>query len=157
MKRPTVGAGARVEVSYKLYEQDAKGELLETCGADEPFSFEAGAEEALAAFEAALDGLEEGANFSFSIDVKDAYGPEDDSAYVRVPKTSFLVDGEIDESLFVEGEVVPMETEEEEVLWGVIVEVFDNEVEIDFNHPFAGVNLYFEGCVERVSAPVAQN
>ena len=157
MKRPIVGAGARVEVSYKLYEKDAKGELLETCGSDEPFTFEAGAEEALPAFEAALNGLEEGAEFSFQIAMDDAYGPEDDSAYVRVPKSSFLVDGEVDDSLFVEGEVVPMETEDEEVLWGVIVEVFVNEVEIDFNHPFAGVDLFFQGRVERVSTPVGKN
>jgi FKBP-type peptidyl-prolyl cis-trans isomerase SlyD len=90
--------------------------------------------------------------------VDEAYGQEDEEAFVELPKSAFLVDGELDESVFAEGEVVPMETEDGEEVLGIVTEVRLNSVVVDFNHPFAGLDLHFEGQVVRVGeAPPSLN
>jgi FKBP-type peptidyl-prolyl cis-trans isomerase SlyD len=57
----------------------------------------------------------------------------------------------LDESVFEEGEVVPMETEDGEEVIGVVAEVRLNSVIVDFNHPFAAMNLHFTGEILNVA------
>ena len=45
------------------------------------------------------------------------------------------------------GEVVPMEDDEGQEIIGVVVEVEQDVVHVDFNHPLAGLDLHFEGVV----------
>jgi len=117
----------------------------------------AGEERVLPAFEAALIGLKSGDSFDFKLSVEDAYGEEDDEAYVEVPKSAFIVDGELDESVLEIGEVVPMQTEDGDEVIGVVAEVRLNSVVVDLNHPFARLELRLVGKVERVlDAPPAR-
>lgn len=156
MNKPPIAPGKFVEISYILRENDAEGEELEICPADDAFGFMVGEGQVLPAFEAALNGLVAGDSFEFKLSVDDAYGEEDEEAYVEIPKSAFLVDGELDESVFELGEVVPMETEDGEEVIGVVAELRLNSVVVDFNHPFAGLNLHFTGEVLRVAdAPPA--
>ena len=157
MNDKLIADGKYVEVTYVLRENDASGEELEVCPANDPFGFMVGKLEVLEAFEQALMGKKEGESFEFSLSVEDAYGEEEEEAVIRVPKSAFLVDGELDESVFEVGEVVPMETEDGEELMGIVVDVLLNEVVIDFNHPFAGLNLHFSGKVELVSDAAPQD
>lgn len=156
MNNTPIAPGKFVEISYILRETSGDAEELEICPADDPFGFMAGEEQVLPAFEAALMGLKPGDSFDFKLSVEDAYGEEDDEAYVEVPKSAFIVDGELDESVFEIGEVVPMQTEDGDEVIGVVAEVRLNSVVVDFNHPFAGLDLHFVGEVLRVSdAPPA--
>ena len=157
MNEKLIADGKYVEVTYVLRENDANGEELEVCPADNPFAFTVGQLEVLETFEQKLMGLKEGEEFSFGLTMEEAYGDEDEEAYVRVPKSAFLVDGELDESIFEVGEVVPMETEDGDELMGIVADVLLNEVVIDFNHPFAGLNLYFTGKVELVADAAPQD
>jgi FKBP-type peptidyl-prolyl cis-trans isomerase SlyD len=117
-----------------------------------------GADEVLPAFEQAMMGKEVGDTFEISLSVEDAYGEEDEEAFVELPKSAFMVDGEIDESLFEVGEVVPMETEDGDEVIGIIDEVRLNSVVVDFNHPYAGMNLHFVGKVTLIeNAPPQAN
>lgn len=152
-----IAAGHIVQVTYVLRESNPEGEELEVCTLEDPFEFVIGNDEVLPAFEEALKGLTSGDTFQVSLKCDDAYGPEDEEAYVEIPKEAFLVDGELDESVFEEGEVVPMETEDGETLIGVVAEVLLNSVVVDFNHPFAGLDLHFEGRVESVAAAPESN
>jgi FKBP-type peptidyl-prolyl cis-trans isomerase SlyD len=101
--------------------------------------------------EKALLGDEEGRLICFRLSVDEAYGEEDEEAFVEVPKSAFIVDGELDESVFEEGEVVPMETEDGDEVIGVVAEVRLNSVIVDFNHPFAAMNLHFTGEILNVA------
>jgi len=152
-----IGTGHLVRLTYVLREVGPEGEELEVCTADDPFEFIVGNDEVLSAFEKAVMGLTSGDEFQLSLKAEEAYGPEEEEAYVEVPKEAFLVDGELDESVFAEGEVVPMETEEGEELIGVVAEVRLNSVVVDFNHPFAGLDLHFEGQIEAVEVPPKAN
>ena len=49
----------------------------------------------------------------------------------------------MDESVMAEGEVVVMRDETGEELHGVVIGLTEQEVEVDFNHPLAGIDLHF--------------
>lgn len=145
MNEMHVAAGKYVEISYTLLEEGPEGEELEVCPADDPFGFMVGEEQVLSTFEEKLQGLKAGDSFEFRLTAEEAYGEEDEEAFVEVPKSAFIVDGELDESVFEIGEVVPMTTEDGDEVIGVVAELRLNSVVVDFNHPFAGLNLFFKG------------
>lgn len=145
-----ISKGAKVAVNYKLHADGPNGELIEETIVGDPFRFILGDEALLPKFEEVLMGLEVGQKFQVSIKAVDAYGEEEENLYVEFPKSDFLEDGELDDEMFEEGEIVPMETPDGEVLEGVICEVKLNSIVLDFNHPLAGEDLYFDGEVVEV-------
>ena len=96
-------------------------------------------------FEENLNGLKAGDNFEFQLTCEDAYGPASEDAVVELPKNIFEVDGSIEEGLLEEGNVIPMQNNEGHKFNGVVVEVNDDMVTMDFNHPLAGDDLHFTG------------
>ena len=147
-----VETGALVEVAYTLRAHGPEGEELETCTEEAPFVFRMGQEEALEAFEQELMGKREGEPFELLIACDDAYGDETDDAVVALPKSTFMVDGKLDEEVMQVGEVVPMSDDEGQEIVGVVVDVEAEFVHVDFNHPLAGLDLHFEGVVVGISA-----
>lgn len=145
--------GKLVSVDYSLYTDGPEGELIEETTAEEPFEFIFGHEHMLDKFEEALSTLEAGQSFSVLIKAKDAYGEESEDAFVELEKSMFVVDGELDEELLQEGEIVPLEDEEGNEVLGVVAENRDDSVVVDLNHPLAGVDLYFDGEVLEVREP----
>ena len=145
-----VESGALVEVAYTLRAQGPDGEELETCTEENPIVFRVGQDEALEAFEQGLMGKREGEPFILHIDCDDAYGEETEDAIVALPKETFVVDGKLDKEIMKPGEVVPLEDEDGNEVIGVVVEVEDQVVHVDFNHPLAGLDLHFEGVVVAV-------
>ena len=109
--------------------------------------FRLGEDEALEAFEQALLEKREGEPFEVLIACDDAYGQETEDAVLALPKETFKVDGKIDLEVMKPGEVVPMEDDEGQEIIGVVVEVGQDVVHVDFNHPLAGLDLHFEGVV----------
>ncbi len=145
-----ISKGTKVAVNYKLHADGPDGELIEETIVGEPFRFVLGDEALLSKFEDVLMGLEVGQKFQVSIKAVDAYGEEEENLYVEFPKSDFMEDGELDDEMFEEGEIIPMETPDGEVLEGVICEVKLNSIVLDFNHPLAGEDLYFDGEVVEV-------
>jgi len=146
--------GKLVELQYILRVDGPQGEIAEQTEEDEPLRFVLGEDPMLPKFEEALLGLSAGDTFQISIPCDDAYGPESDEHYVEFPKSEFVdEDGELDEEIFQVGEVIPMNTPEGDVVYGILDEVKLNSIVIDFNHPMAGENLYFEGVITAVSEP----
>jgi len=143
----TIQNGKRVVVHYALYDTTPEGELLERTDDDDPFEFVFGDEELLPHFAEKIEGLKAGDSFSFGIDCDNAYGPEDEDAVAELPKSSFMIDGEIDEEALEPGEFVEMEDEEGNEVLGLVLENKLNSVILDFNHPLAGLDLWFEGKV----------
>lgn len=142
-----VEIGALVEVSYTLRADGPQGEELESCPDENPFVFRVGEEEVLEKFEEALLGKRVGEPFSLYLSCDDAYGHEQDDAIVALPKSTFMVDGKLDEEVMKVGEVVPLEDEDGHEVIGVVVELEGDVVHVDFNHPLAGLDLHFEGVV----------
>ena len=68
---------------------------------------------------------------------------------VDLPKDIFMVDGKLAEDILFEGSQVPMSDAQGNRMMGIVKEVGESTVKMDFNHPMAGKTLNFD--VEVVS------
>ena len=136
-----------VTLSYELRLNDAEGEVIEKTDDNNPLAFLFGAGKMLQMFEDKLEGLKAGEEFSFQLKPDEAYGEVNPQAIVDLPKNIFEVNGEIDGSLLTVGNQVPMQDAQGNRLNGIVLEVTDDTVKMDFNHPLAGDALYFSGLV----------
>ena len=64
-----------------------------------------------------------------------------------IPKTIFEIDGKFDNEHVQEGEAIAMNDNDGNEMVGVVVSISNTEVEMDFNHPFAELNLHFVGSI----------
>lgn len=145
-----------VSLIYQLRVDDKNGDIVETVQEERPFVFLYGAGNMLPTFESNLNGLKAGEKFEFQIACDDAYGQASEEAVVELPKNIFEVNGKIDEGLLEPGNVIPMQSQDGQKLNGVVVEVQESVVVMDFNHPLAGDNLFFEGHILEVREATAQ-
>lgn len=142
-----IGKYSMVTLTYNLYIDDENGELVEQATEVQPLEFLYGAGSMLPKFESQLAGLREGEPFTIKLNKKDAYGDVNEDAIVELPKHVFLVNGKFDEELVKIGNTVPMMSSNGQRLNGLVVEVDDEIVTMDFNHPLAGEDLFFAGKV----------
>lgn len=137
-----------VSLSYDLnVGEDEERELMERATEENPLEFIYGTNSMLEAFEKNLDGLTEGDSFDFVLAPDEAYGEYDDEAIVDLPRNIFEQDGKLNEEVIFEGNIVPMMDTNGNRLNGSVVEVKDDVVKMDFNHPLAGETLNFSGKV----------
>lgn len=140
-----------VSLSYVLnVGEGEERELMERATAETPLEFIYGTNSMLEAFEKNLDGLTEGDSFDFVLTPDEAYGEYDDDALVDLPRHIFEQDGKLNEEVIFEGNMVPMMDSNGNRLNGSVVEVKDDVIKMDFNHPLAGETLNFSGKVLNV-------
>lgn len=138
-----------ITVSYDLYTDfDGNNELVEKATSEHPFQFISGMGTTLDAFEAHIMPLGKGDNFDFTLSVDDAYGPYEQERVLQLDKSVFTINGKFDTEHIYPGAVVPLMNDEGARFNGTIVEIADNTVTVDLNHPFAGKELHFIGKVE---------
>lgn len=138
-----------VRVSYELYVGDEnERELMEEATAERPLEFIFGMGMMLPDFEQNLFGLATGDTFDFVLTSEQAYGQRMDEAVQELPKSIFVNDkGEFDSEVVVEGATLPLQTQDGQVVQGSVLEITDEVVVMDFNHPLAGETLHFIGRV----------
>ncbi len=138
-----------VSITYKLKEDNAEGDVVQEVKSDQPFVFLFGVGQLLPKFEENLQGKKVGDNFEFGVPSDDAYGPVEKEAIVDLPKDIFLVDGKLADFVIV-GNYVPMQDNKGNQMQGMVLEIGDETIKIDFNHPMAGRDLHFTGEVLEV-------
>lgn len=134
-----------VSMTYILTENDVNGNLIQEVTKAQPFVVLFGAGTLLPKFENELEGLKAGDTYGFPIDSKEGYGEVNPQAVVELDKKIFEVDGKIDEEMLKVGNTIPMQNDQGHPLNGLVTEIKTDKVVMDFNHPLAGVNLYFTG------------
>lgn len=136
-------------VAYELYADNERGihELIEKAPAEHPFQFITGLGVALEAFENHVKDLDEGGTFDFTLTVDEAYGPYVDEHVVELDKQIFTIDGHFDKQTIYPGNVIPLVNEDGNRFQGLILEVKEDKVVVDLNHPLAGKALHFRGSV----------
>lgn len=139
-----------VSAHYTLTENTADGQQVESTLGHQPLTFIFGVGMMLPEFEKNLAGLSAGDNFSFGIKAADAYGTYDDSAVVEFPKSMFEIDGKIPDGMLEVGNMLPLQDQDGNRLDGMVAWVGLEKVKLDFNHPMAGVDLWFVGNVENI-------
>lgn len=134
-----------VELHYKLHEENEEGDLVESTFDADPLKFIFGIGQMIPAFEDNLEEKGAGEEFAFSIIAEEAYGLYDDQAVADIPMSDFAVDGKIDPESIALGHPIRLQDEKGNTYQGVIVETSEESVKVDFNHPMAGIDLYFSG------------
>lgn len=152
-----ISANKFVSVTYDLYVGEGEErELMEKATREVPLKFIYGTGSMIQAFEDALMGLESGAAFDFTITPENAYGEYNEDYVLDLPKNIFEVDGKFDSEMIQEGNTVPMMDSNGNRMNGSVLEVRDDVVVMDFNHPLAGETLHFKGEVIDVHEPTAE-
>jgi FKBP-type peptidyl-prolyl cis-trans isomerase SlyD len=146
-----------VSVSYDLNvgEGDER-ELMERATIDRPLQFIFGTDSMLPAFEGELNGLNIGDLFQFTLAPENAYGEFNEEHVLELSKSMFEVDGKFDAEYITEGNTIPMMDSNGQRMNGSVLEVKDDVVIMDFNHPLAGETLHFSGKVIDVHESTAE-
>ncbi|MBS4062872.1 MAG: peptidylprolyl isomerase [Bacteroidetes bacterium] len=140
-----VGNNKVVSLIYELREENSEGEIIQKVEKDRPFVYLFGVGGLLPKFEMSLEGLQAGDPFSFGMTSGESYGEHTDEAIIELDKSIFEVDGMIDEELVTVGNQITMQDNEGNPLDGIVLEITDDKVIMDFNHPLAGLDLFFSG------------
>ena len=143
-------------MTYKLTEADENGHMIQEVEKDKPFVFLYGSGFLLPKFEENIMGLEPGADYAFPLASDVAYGPKRDDAKMELDKKIFEIEGKIDESILKIGNDIPMQNDQGQTLMGKVMEIADDKVMMDFNHPLAGIDLFFKGEVIDVREATAE-
>ena len=130
-----------VAVDYKL---TVDGAIADQSQPGAPLEFICGTGMLLPKFEEAILGKEIGESVAFTLEPKDGYGEIIAEAIVDLPKDIFMVDGKLAEDILFVGSQVPMSDAQGNRMMGIVKEVGDTTVKMDFNHPMAGKTLNFE-------------
>lgn len=147
---------AFVVLTYELRTDGEDGAIVEKVDESNALKFVFGSGLMIPMFEAKIEGLAEGEEFRFDIPCEDAYGEVDPQAMVDIPKNIFVINGELRDDLIQVGNRVPMMGHGGQRLEGLVLEVTDDTVKMDFNHPLAGEDLFFSGKIIEVREATAE-
>lgn len=139
-----------VSLIYELRENDLNGRVIEALDETRPLKFIYGTGRLLPVFESNISLLKAGDPFRFRLNSEMAYGDKREDMIINVPVSVFETDGKINEDICQVGNEVPMSDSEGNPLTGIINEITDSYVRMDFNHPMAGLDLYFSGRIVEV-------
>jgi FKBP-type peptidyl-prolyl cis-trans isomerase SlyD len=146
----TIETNMVVSLNYKLTNHNT-GEQIEETTSENPMVFLYGVQSIIPEFEENIAGKKVGDDFKFWIASDNAYGQPSDEQIVMIPLNVFqLEDGKINEEEIFIGAIVPMSDNEENKLVGQILDMTEEFVKMDFNHPLAGKDLHFEGVILEV-------
>lgn len=149
-KDEKVAQGKFVAYDYKLYNAD-NGELLFEVPEKAPDTMIAGVtQDVVPGLAAALDGLKAGDKFEVELPAEAAFGARSEEWISYLDKKIFTTpDGNVIDELKV-GARLPMMTDRGFMIQGLVTEITDDKVTMDFNHPFAGLNVRYDGKVIEV-------
>ncbi|MFA6831076.1 MAG: FKBP-type peptidyl-prolyl cis-trans isomerase [Bacteroidaceae bacterium] len=137
-----------IAVNYKLYDiSDGEKELIEETPEGHPFQFISGMGLTLDKFEKELAEVIEGGSYEIEMTASEAYGERNEEYVISLDKNIFEIEGKFDDEHIKPGAVVPLMGANGERMNGTCVEVKDDKVIMDMNHPLAGIPLHFEGTV----------
>lgn len=149
MAENKIDNGKFVAYSYKLYDNKT-GELLFEAKDDAPDTMIYGlSHDVIPGLIAAIKGLSAGDKFSVTLPAEAAFGERFPDNVVTLDKQIFMRDGKLAEAVEV-GAELPMMTEEGFYIKGRVLKISDDGVEMDFNHPFAGLEVKYDGEIKDV-------
>ena len=137
--------GDRVRLHFALHLES--GEEIDTPRRGDPAMFTVGDGNLLPGFEAAILGMRAGDDAQILIEPEDAFGLHRTENVQILRRDRFGADMALEEGLMVSfsgpGGELP----------GVVREVMEEHVEVDFNHPLAGRRIVFDVSIIDVRAP----
>jgi FKBP-type peptidyl-prolyl cis-trans isomerase 2 len=129
--------GDKVKVHY--HGKLTSGETFDSSDGREPLEFTLGTGQVIKGFDDGITGMQVGDKKTVQIPVQDAYGEKSEDMIIEFPKAQFPPDmnPEVGMQLMMNngsGQSFPVR----------ILEVMDETVKLDANHPLAGEDLIFD-------------
>jgi len=128
---------SHVTLHYRVSLED-KTELESSFG-DEPLEFTMGEDTLTEGMELSLLDLKTGDKQSITLSPEQTYGYRDPENIHSINPADFP-----DEIIPERGQVIAFDTPAGDDINGVVLDVSDDNISVDFNHPLAGNNLIFE-------------
>jgi FKBP-type peptidyl-prolyl cis-trans isomerase SlpA len=139
----TLGPGTKVTLHFALRLSD--GEVIDSNFEREPATFTVGDGNLLQGFERAMLGLRAGDKETLLIKPEDGFGQRNPNNIQRISRAQFPQDVELSEGL-----MLSFADAQKTELPGVVTSFDDEEVVVDFNHPLAGREIFFEVAILRI-------
>lgn len=136
-----IGPDTRVELAYAVY--DADGEEVDRSPPDAPLTVIFGYGQLLPAVEHAIQGLRSGQSREVFLAPSQGFGERDPKAIIEVDRSDFPAD-------VAAGDRYDVENEKGELLVLKVLDVADDAVVLDTNHPLAGQRVRVEISVRDV-------
>lgn len=130
-----IGPGTHVTIHYTL--RDGRGNLLESTQGEDPHTFVWGYRTVVPGLEAALEGSRPGDVVNITVPPEDGYGLRDDTDVFEVEREEFPENVSVGQEFTAEGD-------DGTTLTMRVMEVRDDGVLVDANHPLAGETLNFQ-------------
>ena len=131
-------AGSDMVVTMYYTLTDDAGETLDESREGPGMAYLHGHGHIISGLEKALEGQEVGFSAKVDLEAADAYGERNEEALFEVERSQFPPDAEVSPGMQVEGEGpqgrVPFH----------VIDVSDDMITLDGNHPLAGQNLHFD-------------
>jgi len=134
-----------VSLAYTL---KVAGEVVDEADASDPLLYLHGHKNIVPGLESALAGMKVGESKTVVVKPKDGYGDYNEDDVEIVPRSEFP-----EEIPLKAGVEILIEDEEGDEASATIVEVTQDKVKLDFNHPLAGKELQFEVTVLDLRLP----
>lgn len=129
--------GDKVKVHYIGRLTD--GDVFDSSLKSRPLEFTVGSGELIAGFDACVEGMEVGEKRTVTIMPEDAYGQHHDRFVFNIPKEQVPEDARP-----APGGFLHLKNHDGQSMQALILEVSDESVKVDLNHPLAGKELIFE-------------
>ncbi len=145
----TIQKNKVVAIDYKLTDRD--GNLIDSSEGNGALHYIHGIGNLIPGLEKALEGKATGDHIKVAIPANEAYGERNDSLCQKVPKDQFDMSEGIELGMQFE-----VETEEAGELVVTVVEVEQDTITVDGNHPLAGVELHFDVTIKSIREASAE-
>ena len=133
----TIGAGSKVTMHFSLSLED--GTVVDsTFDTDEPLTFTMGDGTLIDGLEHAIYGLKAGDQQSINIPPESGFGYRDEDAIQSLKREEFSDQMELKPGL-----VIEFDTPAGIKVPGIVMEIKDDTVVVDFSHPLAGHTVLF--------------
>ncbi|MFK7873715.1 MAG: peptidylprolyl isomerase [Oligoflexales bacterium] len=134
----TIVDGSVVEMHYTLTNE--AGEVIDSSKGSQPLAYIQGNRDIVPGLEKEMAGKTVGDKFKVAVSPEEGYGRNDETLIQAVPKSQF---GEEAESIKV-GMQFQVGKPDGQSLVVTAIEVRDDEIVLDGNHPLAGETLHFD-------------
>ncbi|ODB94016.1 hypothetical protein A3194_04935 [Candidatus Thiodiazotropha endoloripes] len=142
-----IDPGYRVTMHFSLTLSDGT-EVLSTYQ-ESPLEFTLGDGTMEPLLEYAVLGLKAGDEQTLEVSGDEVYGPRDEAKYHWLKRTDFPQDMPLEES-----QVVAFSTDQGEEIAGTILELNEDQLLLDFNHPLSGKTFHYR--VSIISVEMAE-
>lgn len=132
-----VKKGDTVKVHYTGRLED--GTVFDSSIGGEPLQFKVGEGMLIEGFEKSVIGMNVGESKTVNIDAEKAYGPYHDELVAIIGRDRFPEDLELEV-----GQQLQLRQENGHVIFVTVVDITENNVTLDANHPLAGRTLVFD-------------